>query len=194
LPESAQVKAKYTAKDAYYVTPRPAHNPPPPSETSSVTSTKTEAEPCESEGKGTRFAARLVLLGLSVIVMFPLVFWFSSRFYYGEDLAYSILIGNGLLLLLVWNIMSRLNSEEGRLLSKEFFVVPLVLALLIVYVITVIWSDVFIEARGLFTAVILLVELISMGITIHRKKILFTFFWICLIAVTLMLLVRIIVA
>lgn len=195
LPESARITAKYTAKDAYYITPKPIHIPPPPPADPSVT-----AEPeALTETRGSkndfgRLAARLILMCLSLPIVFPLAFWFSSSFQDGDDLIYSVFIGGGLLLLLISYLLFGTNSEEREAFSTKFCVILLVLALLVLYGLSVIWGDVLVGIGGIITAASLLVELISMGLAIKRKQFMYSFFWICLIAVTGALLVRIIVA
>ena len=195
LVASARVKAKYVAKDAYYVTPKPAYTPPPPPpRTTTVRTAPIETRPYKSETDWPKRVAQLVLLGLCSLVLVPIAYWFSSAFQSVENSGFSTAVGAALLLLLVSAIYSRYSDEDGKAFSKETKIVPAIIVLLASYVISVVWTDSLRWVNVYLSAALLLGELIFLGKTIYKKNYRFIAILVCLIITNSVLLWRIIVA
>lgn len=195
LTVSARVKAKYVAKDAYYVTPKPAYTPPPPPpRTTTVRTAPIETRPYKSETDWPKRVAQLVLLGLCSLVLVPIAYWFSSAFQSGENSGFSTAVGVALLLLLISAIYSRYSDEDGKAFSKETKIIPAIIVLLASYVISVVWTDSLRWVNVYLSAALLLGELIFLGKTIYKKNFRFIAILICLIITNSVLLWRIIVA
>ena len=198
LTMSARVKAKYVAKDAYYITPKPVYTPPPPPRTtptpSSVRTAPVETKTYKTETDWPKRVAQLVLLGLCSLILTPLANLFSSAFQDGENSGYSTFIGVALLLLLISAIYSRFSDEDGKAFSKETKIIPAIVVLLISYVMSVVWSDSLRWVNVYLSSALLLGELIFLGKTIYKKNYRFIAILICLIITNSLMVWRIIVA
>ena len=198
LTMSARVKAKYVAKDAYYITPKPVYTPPPPPRTtptpSSVRTAPVETKTYKTETDWPKRVAQLVLLGLCSLILTPLANLFSSAFQDGENSGYSTFIGVALLLLLISAIYSRFSDEDGKAFSKETKIIPAIVVLLISYVMSVAWSDSLRWVNVYLSSALLLGELIFLGKTIYKKNYRFIAILICLIITNSLMVWRIIVA
>ena len=198
LTTSARVKAKYVAKDAYYITPKPVYTPPPPPRTthtpSSVRTAPVETKTYKTETDWLKRAAQLVLLGFCSLILTPLANLFSSAFQDGENSDYSTFIGVALLLLLISAIYSRFSDNDGKEFSKETKLIPAIVALLISYVMSVVWSDSLRWVNVYLSSALLLGELIFLGKTIYKKNYRFIAILICLIITNSLMVWRIIVA
>lgn len=198
LTMSARVKAKYVAKDAYYITPKPVYTPPPPPRTtptpSSVRTAPVETKTYKTETDWPKRVAQLVLLGLCSLVLTPLANLFSSAFQDGENSGYSTFIGVALLLLLISAIYSRFSDEDGKAFSKETKIIPAIVVLLISYVMSVVWSDSLRWVNVYLSSALLLGELIFLGKTIYKKNYRFIAILICLIITNSLMVWRIFVA
>ena len=198
LTMSARVKAKYVAKDAYYITPKPVYTPPPPPRTaptpSSVRTAPVDTKTYKTETDWPKRVAQLVLLGLCSLILTPLANLFSSAFQDGENSGYSTFIGVALLLLLISAIYSRFSDEDGKAFSKETKIIPAIVVLLISYVMSVVWSDSLRWVNVYLSSALLLGELILLGKTIYKKNYRFIAILICLIITNSLMVWRIIVA
>ena len=198
LTTSARVKAKYVAKDAYYITPKPVYTPSPPPRTtptpSSVRTAPVDTKTYKTETDWSKRVAQLVLLGLCSLVLTPLANLFSSAFQDGENSGYSTFIGVALLLLLISAIYSRFIDEDGKAFSKETKIIPAIVVLLISYVMSVIWSDSLRWVNVYLSSALLLGELIFLGKTIYKENYRFIAILICLIITNSLMVWRIIVA
>ncbi len=198
LTMSARVKAKYVAKDAYYITPKPVYTPPPPPRTtptpSYVRTASVETKTYKTETDWPKRVAQLVLLGLCSLILTPLANLFSSAFQDGENSGYSTFIGVALLLLLISAIYSRFSDEDGKAFSKETKIIPAIVVLLISYVMSVVWSDSLRWVNVYPSSALLLGELIFLGKTIYKKYYRFIAILICLIITNSLMVWRIIVA
>ena len=198
LTMSARVKAKYVAKDAYYITPKPVYTPPPPPRTtptpSSVRTAPVETKTYKTETDWPKRVAQLVLFGLCSLILTPLANLFSSAFQDGENSGYSTFIGVALLLLLISAIYSRFGDEDGKAFSKETKIIPAIVLLLISYVMSVVWSDSLRWVNVYLSSALLLGELIFLVKTIYKKNYRFIAILICLIITNSLMVWRIIVA
>ena len=198
LTMSARVKAKYVAKDAYYITPKPVYTPPPPPRAtptpSSVRTAPVETKTYKTETDWPKRVAQLVLLGLCSLILTSLANWFSSAFQDGENSGYSTFIGVALLLLLISAIYSRFSDEDGKAFSKETKIIPAIVVLLISYVMSVVWSDSLRWVNVYLSSALLLGELIFLGKTIYKKNYRFISILICLIITNSLMVWRIIAA
>ena len=195
LTLSARVKAKYVAKDAYYVTPKPAYTPsPPPPGTTTVRTAPIETGPHKAEIDWPKRVAQLVLLGFCSLVLVPIANWFSSAFQSGENSGFSTAVGVVLLLLLISAIYLRHSNEDGKEFSKETKIILAIIVLLASYVISVVWTDSLRWVNVYLSAALLLGELIFLGKTIYKKNYRFIAILVCLIITNSVLLWRIIVA
>ena len=198
LTMSARVKAKYVAKDAYYITPKPVYTPPPPPRTtpmpSSVRTAPVETKTYKTETDWPKRVVQLVLFGVCSLILTPLANLFSSAFQDGENSGYSTFIGVALLLLLISAIYSRFSDEDGKAFSKETKIIPAIVVLLISYVMSVVWSDSLRWVNVYLSSALLLGELIFLGKTIYKKNYRFIAILICLIITNSLMVWRIIVA
>ena len=196
LPTSARPKASYVAKNAYYVTPKPVDPPSPPPKTtpSSEKTAPIEVKTYTDATDWPKRVARLILLGLCSLVLAPVAYLFSSAFQGGIDSGYSTFIGASLLLLLISALYSRFCDEDGKAFSKDTKILPVVLALLVSYVISVVWGDSLKWGNVYLSAALLLGELFFLGKTIYKRNYRFIAILICLIIANSILLWRIIVA
>ena len=197
LAMSARVKAKYVAKDAYYITPKPVYTPPPPPRTTTPPAVRTEpveTKTYKTETNWSKRVAQLVLLGLCSLILTPLANLFSSTFQDGENSGYSTFIGVALLLLLISAIYLRFSDEDGKAFSKETKIIPAIVVLLILYVMSVIWSDSSRWINVYLSAAMLLGDLVFLGKTIYKKNYRFITILICLIVTNSLMVWRIIVA
>lgn len=200
LTVSARVKAKYVAKDAYYIAPKPVYTPPPPplprttTSTSSAGTAPVETKAHRTETNWLKRVALLILLGVCSLILTPLTNLFSSMFQDGENLVYSTFIGATLLLLLISAIYSRFSDDYGKAFLKGTKIIPTIVLLLISYVMSVIWSDSLRWINVSLSAVLLLGELIFLGKTIYKKNYRFIAILICLIITNSLMVWRIIVA
>lgn len=195
LTASARVKARYVARDAYYVTPKPAYTPPPPPpRTTSDRTAPPESGSRKAEINWSKRVAQIVLLGLCSLGLMPIIYWFSSAFQSGENLGYSTAVGTALLMLLVSAVYLRYSVEDGKVFSKETKIIPAIIVLLALYVISVIWTDSLRWVNVCLSAALLLGELIFLGKTIYKKNYQFIAILVCLIITNSVLLWRIIVA
>ena len=198
LTMSARVKAKYVAKDAYYITPKPVYTPPPPPRTtpmpSSVRTAPVETKTYKTETDWPKRVVQLVLFGVCSLILTPLANLFSSAFQDGENSGYSTFIGVALLLLLISAIYSRFSDEDGKAFSKETKIIPAIVVLLISYVMSVVWSDSLRWVNVYLSSALLLGELIFLGKTIYKKNYRFIAILICLIITNSLMVWRIVVA
>ena len=181
LPVSARAKAKYEADSAYYVTPT-AYTPPPPSTStvnakippSSTTSVRgtTSPSPMPKKSKGSWYKklARILLLGICALMLIPLVNSFTSAFQNVYEAGFSTFIGVVLALLLISSIYCRFSDEEGNKYFKDHKIIPTILALIISYILLVVFEEEFKSINLLLSGALLLGELIALGKTIYKRN------------------------
>ena len=176
LPISARIKAKYVSDNAYYITPNPAPPPPPPSpstvNTKTPPSSTTSPSPMPKKAKGSWYKklARILLLGICALMLIPLVNSFTSAFQNVYEAGFSTFIGVVLLLLLISSIYCRFSGDEGKKYFKEHKIIPTILALIISYILLVVFEEKFKSINLLLSGALLLGELIALGKTIYKHN------------------------
>ncbi|MBO5714877.1 MAG: leucine-rich repeat protein [Clostridia bacterium] len=186
LPVSARIRAKYVANDAYYIAPKPirtstsqgtssvkSETVPPktvpsktvPPDTKSYTTT-----PPKAKSNWHKRLAQILLLGVCSLLLVPIVNLFSSAFQSGKDSVFSTFIGVVLLLIFIYALCSRNSDESSKAFFKESKIIPGIFALIISYVLSVVWGDDLMWINVCITSTLLLGELIFLGKTIYRNN------------------------
>lgn len=206
LPIAARATARYVAKDAYYITPKPittsTYTKSSTSSYGTTTSTytdHTEPEPTKSDTRASRpgclsIVARIILLGLILFVLTPVVYTFVAIFQSGFDLGVGTLIGLGITFLFAALLIARHGNVKIRAFVKKNKLFVILGMLLLSFVIWTIFPEMLKWPNVFLCAPWLLVELLYLIRAKYQRLTSLVVMIVCMMIANALLLWRIIAA